>query len=98
MLVLRGQPLRVAPEAGRVDDPELLGDVGHRIGRDVEGISEEGSQETDGAQLDGEAETVVVTATLVDQRPVDVVEKEAVLQLLGSVDRRSVRSASPGRR
>jgi hypothetical protein len=81
VLVLRGQPLRVAPEAGRVDDPELLGDLGHRIGRDVEGISKEGTQGTDRPQLSGEAETVMVAASLVDQRPVDVVEIEAMLQL-----------------
>ena len=33
---------------------------GHRIGRDIQGISEEGAQETDRPRLSGEAETVVV--------------------------------------
>jgi hypothetical protein len=72
VLMLRGQSLRVAPEAGRVGDPELLGDICHGMSR---GSARKVPRKRICAQLDSEAETVVVTATLVDQRPVDVVEK-----------------------
>ena len=72
---------RIAPHAWRVLDPELRGQV-HRDGpRDVRGGGQERAQETDGAQLHGEPEPVVLPAADVDQGPVGGVEVEVPGQL-----------------
>ena len=81
MLVLGRQASGVALHAGQVDDPELgAEELDHGPGH-LHRLGEEGAQEPGGAQLQGEAEPVGVTAALGHKATVSVVEDEVPLQL-----------------
>jgi hypothetical protein len=81
VLVLCGEPLGVAAEARGISDPQLLRHVRHRLGGNVQRVRQEGAEETDRAELHGEAEAVVVAPASVHELPIDVVEEEVGLQL-----------------
>jgi hypothetical protein len=83
VFAVRGWPLQVPREAGRVCDPQLPAQVGHHDGRNIDRIGEEGAQEPHRDQLQGEAQPVLVPAPLGDQGEVGVVEMEVTRQLGG---------------
>jgi hypothetical protein len=81
MLTVSGFTLRVQLEAGGIGDAELGGDVLSDLEGDVRWIREERAQEPHGPQLHPEAETGVVTPSLVHELSVGVVQEEGPLQL-----------------
>jgi hypothetical protein len=54
----------------------LLRHVRHRLGGNVQRVRQEGAQETDGAELDRKAESVVVAAAAVDELPIESSRKK----------------------
>jgi hypothetical protein len=74
-------PLGVPAGTRGISDAELLGDVVQHLGRRIERIGQEGADEPDGHGLEGEPETVVVTATAGDPGLIRVIEVEVSLQL-----------------
>lgn len=60
----------------------MPGDIGGDHARHVGRVGEERAEEPDGAELDGEPETIVIAAANLDQRSVSVVEMEVPVELL----------------
>jgi hypothetical protein len=83
VLAVGGLPLEIARQHGlRVLDAELRRHVAHGALRHVGGIGEEGAQEPDGGELEGEAQKVVLPATLSYRPEIPVVEVEEACELL----------------
>jgi hypothetical protein len=80
MLMVGDRALAVAPDHRRVDS-KLPCDVLDHDARHVKGIGEENSQESDRAELQGEAETVVVAATTGHRGMIRVIEVERAREL-----------------
>jgi hypothetical protein len=80
MLQARLLTLRVRRHARR-GDAELLGDVLHDPGRNVNRISNERPDEANRGQLHREAKAVVIAAATTDQPPILIVEEEEALEM-----------------
>ena len=70
-------------QAGNVADAELGSHIGHGVRRHVGWLGQEGAEETNGRQLDSEAELVVCATPLVEPFAVRVIQVEVASELLG---------------
>jgi hypothetical protein len=78
-----GLPRAVAVQTGRIGDVELRGQMGDDAGRHGGRVVEERAEVAHGAELDTEAEPVVVTPPPRDERAVGVVEIKRAGQIGG---------------
>jgi len=78
---VRPVPGGVLLERTRVGDTELRSEVCRDRPRHLGRVGQERAQETDGAELDGEPEAVVLAAPHVDQIAVGVVQVEVAVEL-----------------
>ena len=81
VLAVRRIPPGILRQAARILDTELLGDPAGDDLRHLGGSREERAEEPHRAQLDGEPESVVISAASRDQRPVSLVEVKEPLKL-----------------
>jgi hypothetical protein len=51
-------------QTGHIADPELGSHIGYGVRRHVDRLGQKGAEETNGRQLDGEAELIMVTTPL----------------------------------
>jgi hypothetical protein len=76
-----GTEIRVAFQAGRISDSQLLRQVCDRCRWNVSRINQEGSQEPDRRELNGESEPCVVFAQLINDASVTVVEVKVLARV-----------------
>jgi hypothetical protein len=86
-------------QAGYVADPELGSYIGDCIRRHVSWLGQEDAKDTNGRQLDGEAQLVVRATPLAEPFVVSVIQVEKTSQLLGLMAaQHSGRTSAPARR
>jgi len=73
----------IAVQTGRVGDAELRRDVGDDAGGHVGRVGEECPQETDGGELKGQTQAIVLPTAAGDQRAIRVVEVKRARELNG---------------
>jgi hypothetical protein len=82
MFAVGGCPIGVQADAVWIGDGELRGQMPEDALRHVDWVAEERAKESDGAQLQGVAQAVVITPARGDGVEISVIEVEEACQLL----------------
>jgi hypothetical protein len=71
----------VLGQTGGVPNTQLVGDVGHYITGNISGIRQEGAQKSHRSKLHSEPQTAMVSAAVLNQRVISVIEMKIPCQL-----------------